>query len=171
MTVNQAVRALRKHLGMTQQEFAGEAGISISALNNYERQRMPELRRLHVLYSKAKQAGRDDLAKVFLLAISDIQERPYAGPALSLLTLSPNNPQTWFEFSCVEALARCLYGGINYQDLIPAVMAALAHVIERAEDLENPLPGIPFQLPAFLRESQRRGYMASTPTKRRRKQS
>jgi transcriptional regulator with XRE-family HTH domain len=47
MTVNGAVCALRKYLGLTQQAFANYAGISISALNNYERHRTPEARRLY----------------------------------------------------------------------------------------------------------------------------
>jgi hypothetical protein len=65
VTVNQAVRALRKHVRKTQQIFATDLGISISSLNNYERKRIPEPRQLLAFERAAVGAGRRDLAKVF----------------------------------------------------------------------------------------------------------
>jgi transcriptional regulator with XRE-family HTH domain len=59
------VRALRKHLGKTQQIFATALGISISGLNNYERHRIPEPKQLFMFERAARQAGRQDLAGIF----------------------------------------------------------------------------------------------------------
>jgi transcriptional regulator with XRE-family HTH domain len=143
MTVNEAVRALRKHLGKTQQAFASELGISISGLNNYERSRTPEHGRLYLFQSVAKEVGREDLAKVFLKAIGAIEAEPYSGPALKLLMLKHKHPATRFEFRCLEALALSLGAATGYEDLAPAVIAALALVVERREKLENrPTPGL-----------------------------
>jgi transcriptional regulator with XRE-family HTH domain len=65
VTVHQAVRALRRHAGKSQQVFATELGMSISALSNYERRRVPEPRQLLVFQKAAEVAERRDLAQVF----------------------------------------------------------------------------------------------------------
>jgi transcriptional regulator with XRE-family HTH domain len=161
MTVNQAVRALRKHMGKTQQAFATATGISISALNNYERQRRPELKRLHVFHWFAQQAEREDLRKVFLKAIADKVGEPYVGPAMKLLLLDPHNTKTWFEFLAVEALALSLTEAA-YRDLAPAVIRALAPVIQRRnqrEEWEGPFAVIGRE--GFENEAIRRGYFAA----------
>jgi transcriptional regulator with XRE-family HTH domain len=71
VTINQAVRALRRHVKKTQQIFATELGISISALNNYERKRIPEPKQLLTFERAAIDAGRHDLAKVFEAALRE----------------------------------------------------------------------------------------------------
>jgi transcriptional regulator with XRE-family HTH domain len=138
VTVNQAVRALRKHVGKTQQIFATELGISISSLNNYERQRIPEPKQLIAFEGTALKAGRADLAMVFLKALGAALGwfDWHSELALKLLKLDPNNPKNWYELACLEALERCLSGAAGYQDLAPTVMSALALVIEREAELE-----------------------------------
>ena len=46
MTVNQAVKTLRRRCGDTQQTFATESGISLRAYTKYEQEQMPEPRAL-----------------------------------------------------------------------------------------------------------------------------
>lgn len=69
--VNQAIRGLREHVKQSQQVFATELGISISALNNYEQKRIPELKKLFAFERAAIKARRDDLALIFNRAIKE----------------------------------------------------------------------------------------------------
>lgn len=169
MNVNEAVRNLRKHLRRTQQSFASELGISISALNNYERSRRPESRRMHIFYLAAKQAAREDLARVFWKALSEMVVEPYSGPALRLLMLDPQNPGTRFELRCMDALALVLHS-IDYRDLAPAVLEALARVIQRNDELEGSLPHVGLRRAVFEQNALERGFQiqaAVSPAARR----
>jgi hypothetical protein len=71
MTVHEAVVALRKHLKQTQQQFAWTMGLSISGLQNYEKNRTPETKQLMAFRRAADNAGRADLAAVFRLSLAD----------------------------------------------------------------------------------------------------
>jgi transcriptional regulator with XRE-family HTH domain len=71
LTVNKAVVALRKYLKQTQQRFATSLDMSISALQNYEQARMPEAKQLLRFHHAAHDAGRDDLARIFLVAAQE----------------------------------------------------------------------------------------------------
>lgn len=138
VTVNQAVRALRKHVGKTQQIFATELGISISSLNNYERQRIPEPKQLFAFARAARAVERSDLAEVFSFT------------AMGALGMWGDN---WYEFELEEALRLCLSGGSDYQDIARTVVSALAAVVNRPDR-----PGSREKRLAFEKESVRRGY-------------
>ncbi len=64
-----AVKELRAHVGESQQAFATRLGLSIRALANYEKDRNPTGRALLSLASAADEAGRHDLADLFLAAL------------------------------------------------------------------------------------------------------
>lgn len=70
-TVNEAVVALRKHTNETQQKFATRLDMSISALQNYQQDRIPEPRQLLTFLRAAKAVKRDDLARIFRAAFLD----------------------------------------------------------------------------------------------------
>ena len=61
-SIQSAVNELRGGFGETLQQFAHRANISIGALCNYLKGRVPEPRQLITLYSLAIQINRDDLA-------------------------------------------------------------------------------------------------------------
>jgi transcriptional regulator with XRE-family HTH domain len=160
VTVNQAVRALRKHVRKTQQVFATELGISISSLNNYERKRIPEPKQLATFATAARVADRPDLADVFSRALGHALGwyDYYSGSGLTLITLDPNNPENWYELACVEALERILTNATQYQDLRHTVMAAISLVVERQGELELPRQKNWERWVRFEEESVRRGY-------------
>jgi transcriptional regulator with XRE-family HTH domain len=72
MTVNEAVLELRRHLKKTQQVFATELKMSISSLQNYERDRTPAVAQLLAFQQAAREAGREDLAEVLDRAVYDL---------------------------------------------------------------------------------------------------
>jgi transcriptional regulator with XRE-family HTH domain len=100
MTVSEAIRELRKHLGKTQQMFATELGISISSLNNYERQRTPKPKQLLLFHFAAEKAGRPDLAQVFE---SSFRDRLMV-PNEMFLTFLPDK----FETTAIAVLTGCI---------------------------------------------------------------
>ena len=160
VTVNQAVRALRKHVRKTQQIFATELGMSISALNNYERLRTPEPKQLIALQFAAHEAGRDDLAYVFSKAAGEslgLAWSAYSGSALRLENIDPDNPNHWYEVEVLKALVECLRGGTNYEDITPVVISALRLVFKRRAviDLDTD------RVDRFEQESVRRNYVPS----------
>jgi transcriptional regulator with XRE-family HTH domain len=72
MTLAKAVKALRKHLGISQQELATRAGLSIRAVAGYEAgTRHPEPASLVALAALAAEAGRQDLAHEFVVDLSE----------------------------------------------------------------------------------------------------
>src|SRR5262245_33452092 len=140
MTVNQAVRSLRKHVKKTQQRFATELDISISSLNNYERRRIPEPKQLLAFLRAAQDAGRDDLVTVFHGALHEalgIAVSWYFGAGLRLLRLEPEDPAAWYEWAAVQALERCLTGATEYKEVAPVVISALALAIEKQAEIVN----------------------------------
>ncbi len=66
-----AVKELRERLGDTQQAFASRLGVSISAVTNYERNRIPTGRSLVKLMQTADAYGYSDLAMVFQDELSE----------------------------------------------------------------------------------------------------
>jgi transcriptional regulator with XRE-family HTH domain len=67
MTVFQAIRALRKHIGESQQAFSNRLGMSMSAIVKYEagKGRSPEASSLVALAHVALEVGRSDVAQIF----------------------------------------------------------------------------------------------------------
>jgi transcriptional regulator with XRE-family HTH domain len=128
VTINQAVRALRKQVKKTQQIFATELGISISALNNYERRRTPEPKQLLAFQRAAMDAGRYDLANVFRTEAAEAlgwESSMYTGVPLDLSKLREDDPKDWYELTCRDALEDCLRLATDYKDIAPIVISAL----------------------------------------------
>jgi transcriptional regulator with XRE-family HTH domain len=158
VTVNQAVRALRKHVRKTQQIFATELGISISSLNNYERQRTPEPKQLIAFQRAAQEAGRDDLAHVFWTEAQEalgIEWRWYSGSGARLSGLDRNNPENWYEVAALEALENCLGGATLYQDIAPSVVSAIALAVARQSEVTEDRDLVK----RFAEESSKRGFV------------
>jgi len=66
MKPSDAVRELRKHLGESQQAFSNRLGLSIATVVKYEAGREPTGKSLLALAQTAREAGRHDLASVFM---------------------------------------------------------------------------------------------------------
>jgi transcriptional regulator with XRE-family HTH domain len=88
------VRELREHMGLSQQAFASELGLSMRAVANYEKDRRPEPRVFIPLMKAAEKANRADLLRIFLIAFmadinltwSDLQR--FANSSINALTMS-----------------------------------------------------------------------------------
>jgi transcriptional regulator with XRE-family HTH domain len=69
--VVRAVKALRKQLGDSQQAFATRLGLSIRAIANYEKDRIPTGMALVSLARAASEAGQQELVNTFMTALMD----------------------------------------------------------------------------------------------------
>jgi transcriptional regulator with XRE-family HTH domain len=116
VTVNEAVYALRKHVGKTQQIFATELGISISSLNNYERQRGPEPKQLFRFERAAIDAGRLDLAQIFRAALEKSLGVEHGETAIF-------QSKDRFETRAISKLLSCIRGNTA---AAPSVIGAIA---------------------------------------------
>ncbi len=67
----EAVRQLRERLGDTQQAFATRLGLSISAITNYERERIPSGRSLVQMMHVSDAHEHADLAQIFQDELSE----------------------------------------------------------------------------------------------------
>ena len=70
MDLRKALKALRKHTRESQQAFSTRLGLAIRTLAFYEAGRRPEPRVLILLARAAEDAGRRDLADIFLAALA-----------------------------------------------------------------------------------------------------
>jgi transcriptional regulator with XRE-family HTH domain len=66
-----AVNRLREALGMSQQAFANELGLSIRAIANYEKDRRPKPKVLALLQGLAAKHGQPELDGVFRAALHE----------------------------------------------------------------------------------------------------
>ncbi len=64
MHTAKAIRELRTHVGASQQAFSTSCGLSITALQNYEKDRVPEPKQLLALIARAEAEKRRDIADV-----------------------------------------------------------------------------------------------------------
>jgi transcriptional regulator with XRE-family HTH domain len=180
MTVSKAVVALRKHLKQTQQRFATALDMSISALQNYEQSRMPESKQLLRFHRAAQEAGRDDLARVFLAAAQETLglsglgalyrpeplgpepfDRSGLGSAIEGGGRSPWKvrtlpPRDEFEQEAADAVLRCLRGSNQ-----PAALRVVDAVSAAIED--------PVRAQWFEDEAVRRNIITTAKAKRRKK--
>jgi transcriptional regulator with XRE-family HTH domain len=154
MTIHEAIKALRKHMGKSQQAFATELGMSISALSNYERNRTPDLKQLLMFKGAAYQALRFDLADVFDAAYNRIY-----GFKISYALLPAGGD--WYGSAATEALYFCLLdveldtNYRDYADIAPAVVSAISVVVARIAELK----GNPAFAETFRQEAMRRGHI------------
>ena len=89
----QAVRALREHLGESQQAFATRLGLSMRAVCNYEKDRGPTGKSLAALAKAASDAGRLDLAQTFIRALGKDLELERLKGVVGSWERSGGNPQ------------------------------------------------------------------------------
>ena len=99
MNTTDAVKALRCHLGESQQAFATRLGLSIRAIANYEKDRTPSSLALGRLIKDAHEAGREDLADVFRTAYWQDASTNFPG-----LT---DEESAWAELLCDILRSRC----------------------------------------------------------------
>lgn len=71
MTPGQAAKAFRKKLGVTQQQFATEAGISIRSVAKYDTGGEPSGSALFALAQLARKHKETQLARIFITALLD----------------------------------------------------------------------------------------------------
>ena len=69
MTVNEAVRELRRRSQESQQVFATKLNLSLRAYQKYEQEQTPEPRALNRFLALAEQEGWQDLAQAFRSAV------------------------------------------------------------------------------------------------------
>jgi transcriptional regulator with XRE-family HTH domain len=150
MTVHEAVVALRKHLKQTQQQFAWMMGLSISGLQNYEKNRMPETKQLMAFRRAADDAGRADLAAVFRLALADSSR---LGPVGHELITTDNE----FESMAVGILLAAIRTSHPSARILVSEIAAFLK--------ENWRPASK----AFIREAVKRGLLEKSITTRKKK--
>jgi transcriptional regulator with XRE-family HTH domain len=148
VTVNEAVRALRKHVGKTQQIFATELGISISSLNNYERKRTPEPKQLFRFERAAIDSGRGDLAEVFRDALVKSLGGVQPGE------LAVFHAKDDFETIAISTLLLSIRGGT---EAAPPLVDALIQALARSKNRKK-----------FIEEAIRRGFM-NEPSRREKK--
>jgi hypothetical protein len=154
MTVHEAVVALRKHRKETQQEFAWHMDLSISGLQNYEKNRVPEARQLLIFQRQAQMDNRLDLAEIFRQAFAEALGFGPIGHALF-------ETNDWFETTAVSAvLANIRSTHRSVEPLIKAIAECI-----------DPEVFDPAVVPrSFLDEAIRRGLIGTPKTTRRKKQ-
>jgi transcriptional regulator with XRE-family HTH domain len=145
MTVNEAARALRQHVGKTQQVFATELGLSLRAYQAYEQKQVPDPRPLLTLQYAAEEAGRIDLAQVFRRAF-----RENVGSHGEMFVTGDE-----FEATAVSILLGCIH------ELSPSahkLIREIAAILVRIQD-----PGSE----AFTTEAIRRGFIMNKQARRK----
>jgi hypothetical protein len=175
MTVSQAVRALRKHVGKTQQVWATELGMSIRALFTYEHGKIPEPKQLVAFASAASAAGRDDLWRLFMKATAeqlgaiDMIWTEAEKIRQEMEGESRLPPPDWYEKQTLKVVRACLRersgygeGKLGYGDFAWVVMGAVTSAVEKFES-------DPEIRRRFIEESVRRRYFDPPKEKRRKK--
>src|SRR5262245_5773331 len=113
--------------------------MSISSLQNYEQDRMPQPKQLLAFFRAARAAGREDLAQVFLKALVETLgalEMIWAEAKKvknELLGESGPDPSAWYERQALETVKSCLEGVPGYEDIAFVVMGAVARAVEHLE--------------------------------------
>jgi transcriptional regulator with XRE-family HTH domain len=145
MNLNQAVRKLRLTTGESQQSFAQHLGLSMRAIANYEKDRVPNGPALYRLAKLAQQVGQPGLAQIFSSALSEEfhdtlepmtpEEKAWSDAVLALLR---NRDLTdWPEVGrfIVSALERLVKtkGNEEGEDLAAILLEARYTLINAAE--------------------------------------
>jgi transcriptional regulator with XRE-family HTH domain len=153
MTVHEAVKGLRKHLNQTQQQFAWTMGLSISGLQNYEKDRIPETKQLMAFRRAADDAGRADLAAVFRHSLADVSR---LGPVAHELIEVDDE----FESMAVGILLSAIRHSHPSHPSVRTLVSEIAAILKDKW---------PAASKAFVREGAKRGFL-DRPTTRRKKQ-
>jgi transcriptional regulator with XRE-family HTH domain len=143
MNLNHAVRKLRLTTGESQQSFAQELRLSMRAIANYEKDRVPNGPALYRLAKLARQVGQPDLAQIFSSALSEefhdtvepmtAEEKAWSNAVIALLR---NRDLTdWPEVGrfIVGALERLVSRKGDEEDLSAILLEARYTLINTAE--------------------------------------
>ena len=128
-------------------------GLSISGLQNYEKNRMPDTKQLMAFRRAADNAKRPDLAKVFRLALADSSR---LGPFGHELIVTDNE----FESMAVGILLSAIRFSHPSARILVTEIAAILKGMEWAGASK-----------AFAREAVKRGLLEKSTTTRKKKQS
>ena len=99
LNLNAAVKELRRTLGLSQQAFATQLGLSIRAVVNYEKDRAPTARALAQLEKLASDSEHPELARIF---------RDALGSELGF-GMSDRPPLSGDELYLERAFRRCVF--------------------------------------------------------------
>src|SRR5665213_20412 len=138
MNLNQAVRKLRLTTGDTQQSFAQRLGLSMRAIANYEKDRVPNGPALYRLAKLARQVDQPHLAQIFSSALSEefheavepmtTEEKAWSDAVIALLRNRNKDLTDWSQVgrSIVSALERLVEGksGEDVEDLAAVLLEA-----------------------------------------------
>jgi transcriptional regulator with XRE-family HTH domain len=126
-----AVKALRAHLGQSQQAFATGLGLSIRAIANYEKDRTPSTFALERLRKAAQESRRGDLADVFDAAYWQNLRRRFPG-----LT---DEESAWTELMCdILDSQSVLKLKPVWRDVRESLLTAARKIISEAKRTQEP---------------------------------
>jgi len=148
MRPQKAVRALRAATGDSQQSFAQRLGLSMRAISNYEKDRVPNGPALYRLAKFARQVGRPDLAQIFSSALSEefhdavepmtTEEKAWSDAVIALLRNKDLTDWSQVSRSIVDALERLVERKDDVEDLAAVLLEARYMLINKAErQLDN----------------------------------
>jgi transcriptional regulator with XRE-family HTH domain len=154
MTVAEAVRALREHEGLSQQNFGSIHKLSIASIQNWEAGKPPSINALVKLIEAAEQVQRFDLANVFRAQIFLSIGGPYVN----------SMPKDYFEAKAIEYMLECIrdpemaaYAGAGL-----GAFDAAHYYGRRREAIGIELGWLENAHQRFLQEAVRRGYANAT---------
>jgi transcriptional regulator with XRE-family HTH domain len=145
MNLHQAVRKLRLTTGESQQSFAQHLGLSLRAIANYEKDRVPNGPALYRLAKLARQVGQPDLAKIFSSALYEEfhealepmtpEEKAWSDAVLALLRNRDLTDWPTVGRFLVGALERLVKrrGDEEVEDLAAVLLEARYRLINTAE--------------------------------------
>jgi transcriptional regulator with XRE-family HTH domain len=145
MNLKQAVRKLRLTTGESQQSFAQRLGLSMRAIANYEKDRVPNGPALYRLAKLARQVGQPDLAQIFSSALSEefheavepmtTEEKAWSDAVLALLRNRDLTDWPKVGRFIVGALERLIKtkGDEEVEDLSAVLLEARYRLINTAE--------------------------------------
>jgi transcriptional regulator with XRE-family HTH domain len=134
--IREAARDLRAHLGRTQQAMAGDLGLSMGALRNYERGTVatPEPRPLYAYMMAAELSQRPDLAAIFRSALYKVLE--ISDSSDGILSIEPRDD---FERVLIAAMLSSIRGAGPFAKFQGPVFSAL---VKPCKLLNQALPRI-----------------------------
>jgi transcriptional regulator with XRE-family HTH domain len=145
MDLHEAVRKLRLTTGESQQAFAQHLGLSLRAIANYEKDRVPNGPALYRLARLARQVGQPDLAQIFSSALSEEfhealdpmtpEEKPWSDAVIALLRNRDLTDWPQVGRFIVGALERLVKrkGDEDVEDLAAVLLEARYTLINTAE--------------------------------------
>lgn len=133
VTVHAAVRELRLKLNLSQQAFAGRLGISISAVQNYEKNRVPNLQQLGFLYMLAREEREYEIAQIFRAAIdtaSKVKVELMASWWKRYEDLRISTEREWVFMACAKRISSESRYASLFEPFVKAIGPVMSDMIE-----------------------------------------